>query len=365
MNQTSRIHGLDLFRGFALILMVEQHLGSWLWRGIQTGETFNDYPAIVILSILGGLAAPFFITATAYSSLLLFQKQPSWVLFAKRGLLLIGFGSILNLLVPSWFSMKSWYILHFLGAMLIITPFLLKRSSLFLGFCAFTVLMLYAALINHFSIPDMLSNTDMAGTSPYTMAFPLWEQLLRISFIQGHFSLLPWAPLYLLSLSLFKPSFHPQPEAHFFPVITKSLIIQGTGLLLMVTGHFLKELPLPPFLSRLCSPSPLFYPISPGMLLFLTGTATITLSLLMRLPARKPSLLLTGIESVGRCSLTLLFVHILLFRELLVTLSLFRTTSEITALSITLLSIFGLLIATTYWKKYSFKYGLEWLMRKW
>ncbi|MGL1900552.1 MAG: DUF1624 domain-containing protein [Fibrobacterales bacterium] len=365
MNQTLRIHGLDFFRGIALILMVEQHLGSWLWRGILPGETFNDYPVIVILSILGGLAAPFFITATAYSSLLLFHKNPSWLLFAKRGLLLIIFGYILNLLVPSWFSMKSWYILHFLGVMLIITPFLIKRSSLFLGLCASSSLILYTTFITHLSIPDMLSNTDMSGTSLYMKVFPFWEQFLRISFIQGQFSLLSWAPLYLLSLSLFKPSINPRPNVHFFPVITKSLLIQGCGVLLMVTGYFIQDLHIHPFINRLCSPSPLFYPISPGMLLFLTGTATMILSLLMRLPKRQHSLILVGIESVGRSSLTLLFVHILLFRELLISLGFFRSTSETTALLMTLLTLLALLVTTTYWKKYSFKYGLEWLMRKW
>ena len=56
-NKTAkpRLLGLDALRGVAVFLMIEQHLGVWLWRGPGPGESMaKDYLGLLIFNALGG-----------------------------------------------------------------------------------------------------------------------------------------------------------------------------------------------------------------------------------------------------------------------------------------------------------------------
>ena len=57
-----RLLALDALRGIAVFLMIEQHMGVWLWQGPGRGEVRLDYPLLVGFNALGGMAAPLFVS---------------------------------------------------------------------------------------------------------------------------------------------------------------------------------------------------------------------------------------------------------------------------------------------------------------
>ena len=48
-----RLLELDGLRGIALVLMVQQHLGVWLWRGVVDG-THAQHPVFLAINASGG-----------------------------------------------------------------------------------------------------------------------------------------------------------------------------------------------------------------------------------------------------------------------------------------------------------------------
>ena len=56
-----RLAYIDVLRGIAVILMIEQHLGFWLWNRPKGFPLFSDYPVVISFNALGGMAAPLFI----------------------------------------------------------------------------------------------------------------------------------------------------------------------------------------------------------------------------------------------------------------------------------------------------------------
>src|SRR5690606_20795062 len=111
-----RLLGLDALRGIAVFLMIEQHLGVWLWRGPGPGGRMADYPGLLVFNALGGGAAPAFVTLAGIGASLLASKRerPDRTL-ALRGIAILGFGYLLSALTPSWFSWQSWFVLHLMG----------------------------------------------------------------------------------------------------------------------------------------------------------------------------------------------------------------------------------------------------------
>ena len=67
-----RLLSLDALRGIAVFLMIEQHLGVWLWRGLQPGEhvvtngNFQLDSAVQILATGGMMTLPGNQLATAH-----------------------------------------------------------------------------------------------------------------------------------------------------------------------------------------------------------------------------------------------------------------------------------------------------------
>ena len=100
-----------------MFLMIEQHVGIWVWEGPAPGMKQLDYPLLVGFNALGGMAAPLFVTlAGCGSAMFVAAKRPNTdQTLVRRGLVLMGFGLALNLTMqglgmvidendPGWFS---------------------------------------------------------------------------------------------------------------------------------------------------------------------------------------------------------------------------------------------------------------------
>lgn len=121
---TARRTTLDAMRGVAVLLMIEQHVGVWLWRGPDPGTIRADYPFLVAFNAIGGYGAPLFIGLAGLGSALMCAANKPNVdqVLVRRGVALMGFGLLLNLITPSWFSWGSWFALHLMGFSMALAP---------------------------------------------------------------------------------------------------------------------------------------------------------------------------------------------------------------------------------------------------
>ena len=87
-----RLLAVDALRGVAVILMIEQHLGAWLWK-VPAGTRVWDHPVLVGINALGGGAAPAFITVAGVGTALFVasRQRPDRAMLV-RGLVVMGFG---------------------------------------------------------------------------------------------------------------------------------------------------------------------------------------------------------------------------------------------------------------------------------
>ncbi|MEI6127610.1 MAG: heparan-alpha-glucosaminide N-acetyltransferase domain-containing protein, partial [Pseudomonadota bacterium] len=186
-----RINALDALRGLAALLMMEQHLGIWLWK--DQSRLFKD-PFMLCFNGLGGLAAPLFVVLAGMGAALLpFRHESPASLLMLRGLIIMAFGYMLNLLTPSWFSPGTWYVLHMIGFALIISPALLRLSPRAL--LASFVVILIATLYIHYYLktPFPLSSSRMRNTQ-------LPGGVFRLALAEGHFPIFPWLDFFIAGL---------------------------------------------------------------------------------------------------------------------------------------------------------------------
>ena len=192
--KSKRKLALDALRGVAVFLMIEQHVGIWVWRGPDPGKSQMDYPLLVGFNALGGMAAPLFVTLAGIgSALFIAAGRPNTdQTIIRRGLVLMGFGYVLNFLSPSWFSWKSWFVLHMMGVAMALAPVWRRLGTrTLLGLCG-AVLATTIAVRLAIDTPLSLSNPQMAG-----IAEDLERSVFRIAFAEGQFPILPWLTFYL------------------------------------------------------------------------------------------------------------------------------------------------------------------------
>ncbi len=306
-----------------------------------------------------------FIIATGIGATYLFAKHSKdfTKTVLKRSLVLFVFAYLLNLLVPSWFSWQSWYILHFLAFCIGLSPLLIQRKVSTLIILAFATLLVSAFISDLISLPETLSNIDMSGRSVWSLQSGQPLLFFKIVLLQGQFSILSWLPAYIISIIAGRAIMSQN---------MRSLRVIGAlsislGVFLFTMGTFIQYLQLPyviPVISKLVSTSMLFYPISPGMVLLLTGITLLLLDAFIWLSTKKEFYTSNVLVTAGRTSLTFLFIHIILFREISIALSQFRSFSELYALLITLATCAFVLILSRVWFTLNFRYGLEWVLRK-
>ena len=187
-----RLLSLDALRGLAVFLMIEQHLGVWLWRGPDPGHGVGEYMHLIAFNALGGGAAPLFVTLAGVGSALFIARQKPHLdrTLAIRGLVLMGFGLVLNLITPSWFSWGSWFVLHMMG-------FAIALSAVWRRLPTWAVLALtVAVLVGTAFIQDALG-TPARLSNPRMRDLALPGGALRLALAEGQFPIFPWLAFFL------------------------------------------------------------------------------------------------------------------------------------------------------------------------
>ncbi|MBD3392709.1 MAG: DUF1624 domain-containing protein, partial [Chitinivibrionales bacterium] len=318
--------GLDALRGIAVLLMVQQHLGAWLWDqpwdNIRTLITEN--PFMMGLNGLGGLAAPLFLVLAGAGAEILPVRHGNHPgrIAVVRGILILVLGYGLNLLVPTWFTPGSWYVLHMIGLGIAFSPLLRRLPSGGLLFAAALVLAGTAVVRALLATPVWVGNTRMGNTGMPGGVF-------RLVLAEGHFPVLPWLSVFMCGMAAGRAGRSSGPRQ----VVHMGTVLAAAGLVLALVPAPEEGNSARVVLRWVLMFGTRMYPIPIPLLLILTAASVLAVSLfwfaptLARLPGNNP------LTCIGRCSLSILFLHAVVFRQLSVPLGFFKTLPKPAALA--------------------------------
>jgi uncharacterized membrane protein len=359
-SQRPRRHGLDALRGLAVFLMIEQHVGIWLWQGPAEGTSLADYPLLVGFNALGGGAAPLFVCLAGVGSALFAASGRAGCdrTMVRRGLVLMFFGFVLNLTTPSWFSWGSWFVLHMMGFAMALAPLWRRLSTRSLLAACAAVLALTVAAQHWLDTPTVLVNARMRDTS-------LPGGPLRLALAEGQFPILPWLTFYLAGFVAGRWILQNRPGRVLVLGLAFATLggvgnltyeaLSASGSLSPETGALLVRA----FGLRLG-----FFPASITIVGFLLGGALALVAGMTWWEHRRPLAVTNPMVTMGRSSLTLLMLHVPLFRELTRPVGLWQGLTAEAALAVVLAVVAVAMLGSLLWQRRSYRYGAEWLLRR-
>ncbi len=348
-----RLLALDALRGIAVFLMIEQHVGIWLWRGPAPGEAQLDYPLLVGFNALGGMAAPLFVSLAGVGSALFVAagRPRTDITLVRRGVVLMLFGTALNFMTPSWFSWGSWFVLHMMGFAMAMAPVWrrLPTKALLAG-CG---LVLVATVAVQLWLP-----TPIPLTNPRMRDVSMAGGPLRLALAEGQFPILPWLCFYLAGFCAGRWI-----EARAFSRVALLgvvfLAVGGLGRLLVYEGGMTQ-----PWLRRAYELHLGFYPASVAIVGLLLGGALLLIALVSWSETRRRIGDNHPLVTLGRISLTLLMLHVVLFRELSRPIHWWHNLSAELALVVIFSFVLAALFASRWWHRSGYRFGAEWLLRR-
>lgn len=355
-----RLLALDALRGIAVFLMIEQHVGIWLWQGPGPGERQLDYPVLVGFNALGGMAAPLFVSLAGMGSALFVAagRPRTDVTLVRRGLVLMLFGLALNLMTPSWFSLGSWFVLHMMGFAMALAPLWRRLSTpALLAACA-AVLLATVAVQLWLATPIPLHNDRMRDVG-------LPGGPLRLALAEGQFPILPWLCFYLAGFCAGR-LVRAERIGSIALLGLAFVAVGGGGRLLLMSGVSPSWIGpwIGPWIRRAFELHLGFYPASVAIVGLLLGGALLLVALVSWVETRRPIAESNPLVTLGRASLTLLMLHVVLFRQASRPIEWWRNLSAESTLAVifgfVLLSVLG----SRLWQRVGYRYGAEWMLRK-
>ena len=270
-------------------------------------------------------------------------------------------GLFLNLITPSWFSPGSWFVLHLMGFAMALAPVWRRIPSAVLLTLALAVLGGTVALQNWLDTPFLLGNGRMRNTG-------LPGGALRLAFAEGQFPIFPWLSMFLSGMVV----------GRWIAAGQRGRILRLAGVTLTLGASLAacyvltRSGVLPKFLLqdpwvRLFRIRGSFYPANPPIILLLHTIVLLLLALVLRLGEFWPRSTNAWMVALGRTSLTLLILHVYVFRELsrLPFLNLWQNVPSVAG---TLGIIFTWTLLTAwlarFWERVGYRFGAEWLLRK-
>jgi uncharacterized protein len=353
-----RLLAVDALRGVAVILMIEQHLGAWLWK-VPAGTRVWDHPVLVGINALGGGAAPAFVTVAGVGTALFVasRQRPDRAMLV-RGLVVMGFGLLLNLMAPNWFSWRSWFVLHLMGFGMVTTPLWRRLSTRAL--LAATALILCATPLVQAAMdtPGYLSGRRMAGYVAEFGGPVLPGALWRLALVEGQFPILPWLAFYVAGLAAGRALL----EGRLAPIVRMGALGLGAGGLCLAL--FALGVPGVVDLPRIFKLNVPFFPATPAFVVAVGGLVLLTLAAFVAYERRHPMSPRGPLVVLGRASLTLLLGHVVLVREGAMALGFWKAFDAGQTLALLgAFFVFATLLSRA-WQSTGYAYGAEWLLRR-
>lgn len=353
-DKQSRIISLDFLRGIAVLLMVQQHTGYWFWQsGGSISSLITKYPVMVIMNGLGGLAAPLFIALAGAGTTLSFTAgKPDRMIFL-RGLLLIVFGYLLNLLTPDWFAPWSWYVLHLIGLSMCLSPLLRRLNTNSLFIMVFIIAASSVCLLSYYGMPRYFSNSFMRGT--YSAA-----GILRLAAFNGNFPVFPWMALFISGMACGRWI----SSGKFINITRTACIFLSLGLLLFLVKQGSFQCFNNDWGRRLLMVNLYMYPAYPVQFMALSAVTLLLIRALIAAGKKYSFSPENIIVLLGRVSLSVFILHIVLIRNFMSSSGLWQSFSAAATLLLQLAVIAVIMMLVYFWNRIEFRYGFEWILRK-
>ena len=354
MSESSRrrLTSLDALRGVAVLLMIEQHVGMWLWRGPDEGLTRMDYPVLVAFNAIGGYGAPLFIGLAGVGSALMSASQRPRLdaILVRRGLALMGFGLLLNLVTPSWFSWGSWFALHLMGFSMALSPVWRRMSTAGLLTTMVAIMATTPVVQLWLGTPDHLDNVRMRDLG-------LPGGPLRLALAEGQYPVLPWMAVFVAGFVAGRWIREDRPGR---------IVVLGVAVLGATALGYLALVVLgpdaPAVLERAFRIKLGFFPPSLSVVGLMLSLGMIGIGgtlLAARAPSEDHPLVV-----LGRASLTIFLLHVWLFREASRPVGLWSALASGPTLAT--IGAFAVLcvIAARHWQRVGYRWGAEWMLRR-
>lgn len=351
LGTTRRIE-IDALRGLAVVLMVEQHLGVWLWQRPQSRADVST--GFVAFNALGGLAAPLFLLLAGIGcAFLAASARPGTDrTFAARGGVLLALGYALNIATPSWFSWGSWYVLHLLGVASLLAPLARRMSSAWVVAILVAIVAATPLVQWWLHTPDTLLNGRMRDMS-------LAGGPLRMALAEGQFPVLPWLSVYLAGIVAGRLLL--AKRLGRLALFAASCLIAGGALAAAYEGGV--DGPAGGLVHAVFRMRPGFYPASPAIVLLLSGIALFLVWGASHLSRTGVPGAIAWVSGLGRISLSVLLVHVVAFRELTRPIGLWRAMSAIGTVATMAVFLSLCALVSRIWARSGYRYGAEWVVR--
>lgn len=351
----TRLAMLDALRGAAVMAMIHQHVSIWLWRGPDEGLTNLDYPALVALNVVVVPGAPLFFALSGIGTTMLARNPDRPGLDAqlvRRGLVLMGFGLLVNLATPSWFSWGSFFALHLMGLSIMLAPLWRRLGDRSLLLAAAAILAATPFVQAWLDLPSELTNPEMRDVDRDGGVFAL-------ALGASQYSMLPWAATFLVGMWAAR-------------MIDRGALgaLWRTGAVLIaagVVGHaalVLLGAAEPDVLWRAFRIKVGWFPAPLSIVLPLLGLVLWILALAVRRDLRHPLPHDHALATLGRVSLTVFMLHAPLFRELSRPVGLWSALDPIATLGVVALLTVVCLWSARRWARVDFRWGAEWWLRR-
>lgn len=345
---TERINYIDALRGVAIILSLEQHLGMWM-------ADFNYHKHIILFGIngIGGFAGPLFVTLAGVSAYLFTDRNPACdATLLKRGLLIILYGYLLNILAPNMFSYGSWFVIHMIGFGIFTTPLFRRLSLSGMIVSALVILCFSISAQQWLNTPshiswDRMNNMSMVGG------------VARLIFFEGHFPIFPWICFFIGGIVIGKLLM----EQRLIFLRNLALICLSIAALIALAKFGRLDFAVNGPFTRIFSFYAGFYPASCLIFFGCFPLIIICLLLLKQIGQHVEFSASHPLICLGRTSLSLYLAHLIIGNWLISQgiLPKFSPTGILPALFILIAS---LTLLSILWQKANYRYGPEWLLRK-
>ncbi len=351
----SRLATLDALRGLSVLAMIHQHVSIWLWRGPDPGLTNFDYPGLVALNVAVVIGAPLFFALSGVGTAMLARDANRPGLdsqLLRRGMVLLGFGLLVNLVTPSWFSWGSFFALHLMGLSIALAPLWRRLSDRGLLLLVAAILFATPFVQAWLELPAELTNSEMRDVDQP-------GGVLRLALAASQYSMLPWAATFLAGMWAGRMI----DAGRLRPLVVAGMALVAVGAL----GHLAVVLTAaadPQVLWRAFNIKVGWFPAPISIVMLLLGPVLWVLAAAVRREQRRPLANDNMLVTIGRMSLSVFIIHAPLFRELSRPVGIWSALDPITTLAV-VAGFTGLCLwLSRRWARVDYRWGAEWWLRR-
>lgn len=281
----NRLVSIDTIRGFAIIVMIFANAYPYLYP-------FEYCPKI--LRLLFSSAAPIFIFLSGVSLRLAQENGKKFNYLILRAFQILFFAVIIDSLI--WFisPFLTMDVLYLISYSMLLTTCLISVSDKVKLIFAIAII-LCIAVTNHYYHFEM--------TEIPIIDFPFgnyFYQALHHTFIDGWFPILPWMGFFILGYIICKKRLMLMKYSNYLLILGSSFIL---GFLFFYLFEFVRVNPIRDGYTEI------FYPVSIPYLFYVFG-----LFLVVTFFINKTLTGFSVISSMGKFSLPIYFIHILLIK---------------------------------------------------